>query len=39
MMPFYCTYILKKFLFLGEKNRTDLKNEMLFQYIESVHNK
>lgn len=38
MMPFYCTYILKKFLYLGEKNRTALKNEMLFQYIEPIHN-
>lgn len=28
-----------KFLYLGEKNRTALKNEMLFQYIESIHNK
>lgn len=39
MMPFYYTYIFKKFLFLHEKIRTALKNEMSFQYIESIHNK
>lgn len=39
MMPFYFTYIFKKFFFSGEKNRTALENEMLFQYIESIHKK